>query len=161
MIVPVRFVYVRNRAKKNDYLVLVTTDMKLSEEEIVRLYGKRWSIEVFFKMCKSYLRLSKEYRSVSYDAMVAHVAIVFARYMLLAVEQRENRDMRSLGELFYLSVDELPDIQYMEALRLILARFAELIQKKTVLEENEVLKLLDAFIEELPSLWKYSLQICA
>jgi hypothetical protein len=69
--------------------------------------------------------------------------------------------MRSLGELFYLSVDELPDIQYMDALRLILARFAELIQKKTVLEENEVLKLLDAFIEELPSLWKYSLQICA
>ena len=135
--------------------------MELSEEEIVRLYGKRWSIEVFFKMCKSYLRLSKEYRSVSYDAMVAHVAIVFARYMLLAVEQRENRDMRSLGELFYLSVDELPDIQYMEALRLILARFAELIQKKTVLEENEVLKLLDAFIEELPSLWKYSLRICA
>jgi hypothetical protein len=58
-------------------------------------------------------------------------------------------------------VDELPDIQYMDALRLILARFAELIQKKTVLEENEVLKLLDAFIEELPSLWKYSLQICA
>jgi hypothetical protein len=112
-------------------------------------------------MCKSYLRLSKEYRSVSYVAMVAHVAIVFARYMLLAVEQRENRDMRSLGELFYLSVDELPDIQYMDALRLILARFAELIQKKTVLEENEVLKLLDAFIEELPSLWKNSLQICA
>ena len=60
MIVPVRFVYVRNRAKKNDYLVLVTTDMKLSEEEIVRLYGKRWGIEMFFKMCKSYLRLSKE-----------------------------------------------------------------------------------------------------
>ena len=161
IIVPVRFVYVRNRAKRNDYLVLVTTDMKLSEEEIVRLYGKRWSIEMFFKMCKSYLRLSKECRSVSYDAMVAHVAIVFARYMLLAVEQRENRDMRSLGELFYLSVDELPDIQYMDALRLILARFAELIQKKTVLEENEVLKLLDAFIEELPSLWKYSLRICA
>ena len=77
------------------------------------------------------------------------------------MEQRENWDMRSLGELLYLSVDELPDIQYMDALRLILARFAELIQKKTVLEENEVLKLLDAFIEELPSLWKYSLQICA
>ena len=118
---PVRFVYVRNRAKK-DYLVLVTTDMELSEEEVVRLYGKRWSIEVFFKMCKSYLRLGKECRSVSYDAMVAHVAIVFSRYMLLAVEQRENRDMRSLGELFYLSADELPDIRYMEALRLILSK---------------------------------------
>lgn len=50
------------------------------------------------------------------------------------------------------TIDELPDIQYMDALRLILARFAELIQKKTVLDETEVLKLLDAFIKELPSL---------
>ena len=157
---PVRFVYVRNRAKK-DYLVLVTTDMELSEEEIVRLYGKRWSIEVFFKMCKSYLRLGKECRSVSYDAMVAHVAIVFSRYMLLAVEQRENRDMRSLGELFYLSADELPDIRYMEALRLILSEFAELIQEKTVLEEKEVLELLNIFFAELPLLWRQTLQQCA
>ena len=154
---PVRFVYVRNRAKK-DYLVLVTTDMELSEEEVVRLYGKRWSIEVFFKMCKSYLRLGKECRSVSYDAMVAHVAIMFARYMLLAVEQRENRDMRSLGELFYLSADELPDIRYMEALRLILSKFAELIKEKTVLEEKEVLELLDIFFAELVLLWRQALQ---
>ncbi len=135
--------------------------MELSEEEIVRLYGKRWSIEVFFKMCKSYLRLGKECRSVSYDAMVAHVTIVFSRYMLLAVEQRENRDMRSLGELFYLSADELPDIRYMEALRLILSKFAELIQEKTVLEEKEVLELLDIFFAELPLLWRQTLQQCA
>ena len=160
VVVPVRFVYVRNRNKK-DYLVLVTTDMKLSEEEIVRLYGKRWNIEMFFKMCKSYLRLGRECRSVSYDAMVAHVAIVFARYMLLAVEQRENRDMRSLGELFYLSVDELPDIRYIHALRLILSRFAELIQKKTILEEKEVTELLNLFFEELPSVWRQTLQQCA
>ena len=75
--------------------------MELSEEVIVRLYGKRWSIEVFFKMCKSYLRLGKECRSVSYDAMVAHVAIVFSRYMLLAVEQRENRDSTASCKLHY------------------------------------------------------------
>lgn len=57
-----------------------------------------------------------------------YVSAVNPRYILLAVEQRENRDMRSLGELFYLSADELPDIRYMEALRLILSKFAELIQ---------------------------------
>ncbi len=92
--------------------------------------------------------------------MVAHVAIVFARYMLLAVEQRENRDMRSLGELFYLSVDELPDIRYIHALRLILSQFAELIQKKTVLEKKEVTELLNLFFEELPSVWRQTLQQC-
>ncbi|MCI1750787.1 MAG: hypothetical protein LKI17_05590 [Megasphaera cerevisiae] len=56
-------------------MVLITTDMTLSEDEIIRIYGKRWGIEVFFKMCKFYLKLSKECHSLSYDDMPAHVAV--------------------------------------------------------------------------------------
>ena len=69
--IPARVVYVRNRNKRKEYLCLISTDMSLSEEEIIRLYGKRWDIEVFFKVCKSYLRLSKECHSLSFDAMRA------------------------------------------------------------------------------------------
>lgn len=54
--------------------------------------------------------MEKDCRALSYDAMTAHVSIVFTRYMFLAVEQHESKDDRSLGELFYLSVDELPDV---------------------------------------------------
>ena len=99
---PVRLVFVRNRNHRKDWLVLVTTDMSLTAEEVIRIYSKRWGIEVFFKVCKSFLRLEKDCRSLSYDAMTAHVSIVFTRYMFLAVEQRECKDARSLGELFYL-----------------------------------------------------------
>lgn len=48
---PVRLVFVRNRNNRKDWLVLVTTDMSLTAEEVIRLYGKRWGIEVFFKVC--------------------------------------------------------------------------------------------------------------
>ena len=65
------------------YLVLLSTDTNLSEDEIMQLYGKRWDIEVFFKACKSLLRLTKECRSLSCDAMCAHTAIVFMRYMFV------------------------------------------------------------------------------
>ena len=44
--------------------------------------------------------MSKECRSISYDAMTAHTAVVFTRYMMLSIENRESRDERSLGELF-------------------------------------------------------------
>ena len=64
-----------NRNRRKDYLVLVTTDMSLGEEEVISLYGRRWGIEVFFKICKSYLHLSKDCRSIFYDAMTAHVAV--------------------------------------------------------------------------------------
>lgn len=40
---PVRLVYVRNKNKRSDYLVLVSTDLTLSEEEIIQTYGKRWN----------------------------------------------------------------------------------------------------------------------
>lgn len=47
--------------------------------------------------------------SLSYDALTAHVAIVLTRYMLIAMEQRQNEDQRTLGELFFFLVDELAD----------------------------------------------------
>lgn len=41
---------------------------------------------------------------MSYDAMTAHTAVVFTRYMMLSLESRESKDEWSLGELFlYLS----------------------------------------------------------
>lgn len=76
-----RLVFVRNRSNRKDYLVLLTTDITLSEDEIIRLYGKRWDIEVFFKTCKSVLKLTGECRSLSYDAMCTQTAVVFLRYM--------------------------------------------------------------------------------
>lgn len=93
-------VYVRNKNKCSDYLVLVSMDLTMSEEEIIQTYGKRWNIELFFKMCKSYLKLSKETRSISYDALTVHTVIVFACYMMLALKQRRNMDEQSLGEFF-------------------------------------------------------------
>ena len=93
------FVVDRNRNNWKDWLVLATKDMSLTVEEVIRIYGKRWGIEVFFKVCKSFLRLEKDSHYLSYDVMAAHVSIVFTRYMFLSVKQRECKDARSLGNL--------------------------------------------------------------
>ena len=75
--IPAKIVCVRNKANRKDWLAFICTDTTLSEEEIIRIYGKRWQIEVFFKTCKSMLNLIGECHSLSYDALTAHVAIVF------------------------------------------------------------------------------------
>jgi hypothetical protein len=41
-IIPAKVVYVRNRNNRKDYLCLISTDTTLSEDEIIRIYGKRW-----------------------------------------------------------------------------------------------------------------------
>jgi hypothetical protein len=45
--VPVRILFVRDRNRSKKWLALLSTDFVLTYEEIIRIYGKRWDIEVF------------------------------------------------------------------------------------------------------------------
>lgn len=36
-----------------EYLCIISIDVGLKEEEIIRIYGKHWDIKVFFKVCKA------------------------------------------------------------------------------------------------------------
>jgi hypothetical protein len=121
----------------------------MDEEEIIRIYSKRWKIEVFFKVCKSYLKLAKECRSLSYDAITAHTAIVFARYMMLAVENRESEDPRTLGELFTYFIDEIADVTFAQAFRLIMDLFSNMMTERFELSEEEISSMIDSFIAAL------------
>ena len=99
--IPARIIYVRNKSNRKDWISLISTDLDISEEEIIRRYGARWNIEVYFKTCKQYLKLLKECNSPSFDAFTCHLAIVAVRYMILSVSQRSNSDDRTVGELFW------------------------------------------------------------
>ena len=149
-VIPAKVVYVRNKRKRKEYLCLISTDLSLTEDEIIRIYGKRWDIEVFFKVCKSYLRLSKECRCLSYDAITAHTAIVFARYMMLSIENRESRDERSLGELFLYCSDEMADITWIQAFHLIMETFRKQLSDYLELSEKQISTMMDAFMKALP-----------
>ena len=147
--IPARVVYVRNRSNRKDYLCLISTSTVIDENEIIRIYGKRWQIEVFFKICKSYLKLTSECRSLSYDAMSAHVAVVFSRYMLLSVEHRETEDPRTLGELFLYFSDELADITFAQAFIQIMEMFREEMKDRFDLDEATISEMIDRFITAL------------
>ena len=157
-IIPAKVVYVRNRNKRKEYLCLISTDISLDEAEIIRIYGKRWDIEVFFKVCKSYLSLSKECNSLSYDAMTAHTAVVFTRYMILSLENRESSDNRSLGELFLHFSDEMSDITWIQAFQMMLQMFRTILADYCELSDEKIDELVDAFMNAIPALLKTQLK---
>ena len=157
-IIPAKVVYVRNKNKRNEYLCLISTDISLSEDEIIRIYGKRWDIDVFFKVCKSALLLTKGYHGLSYDALTAHISIVFARYMLLAVAKRGNEDERTLGELFYLMVSEVADLSFRESMLLIVSAMMDAVEDMFRLTDTQVNGLLERFLGNLPEHLRRSLQ---
>ncbi len=155
--IPAKVVCVRNNRNKKDWVAFICTNPDLSEEEIIRIYGKRWQIEVFFKTCKSYLNLIGECHSLSYDALTAHVAIVFARFMMLALEQRKNEDERTLGELFFFFCDELSDITFCESFRLILKSVFESIYAVFQASDSQMDLFIEEFIKHLPVFLKNAL----
>lgn len=156
--IPAKIVCVRNKSKKKDWLAILCTDTSLSEEEIIRTYGKRWDIEVFFKSCKSYLRLVKECRSTSYDALNAHTAIVFTRYMMLSVAQRRNADDKTLCELFFCLMDELDDITFSQSMQIIMNALMDSVMEYFHITEQELEKFTASFIQRLPKYMQEALK---
>lgn len=146
---PLKIVFVQNRNNRREWLAILTTDLGLDNAEIIRIYGMRWSIETFFKMAKSHLKLGTEFQGRSFDMMISHTTIVFSRYLILEWERRENNDERSLGGLFYLFADEVMNLDLKTALRQLMAFVLNLLPNKP--ENYEYLSQLHNWISELPS----------
>ena len=157
--IPAKIICVRNRSNHKEWLALICTDISLSEEDIIQTYGKRWDIEVFFKTCKSMLKLETGCHSLSYDALTAHTAIVFARYMLIAVETRLNEDDRTGGEMFFIICDEIQDISFQKSMLLILQSVIEVTTEKLGLAEDKVDDLMNEIISRLPVYIRNSLDL--
>lgn len=85
----------------------------------------RWSIETFFKVTKSYLKLGSEFQGRSFDQLISHTTIVFSRYLAMEYERRQSSDDRMLGGLFFLFADEVRDLDFQTALQQLMSIFLE------------------------------------
>ncbi len=147
--IPVRLVFVRNRNNKSEYIVLLCTDLSLSDSEIVRLYGNRWSIELFFCAGKSLLNLGSEFQGIGYDMTVSSTAIVFTRYIILEWMRRKNNDTRSMCELFYVCCDDVQDMELSTALKTLLSILAKGLKEAAITITEEIKsQLINWFVSQ-------------
>ncbi len=109
---------------------ITTNDSNWSEFQIERLEYER-NLHILHQ-----LNLIGECHSLSYDALTAHTAIVFVRYMLLALEQRSSEDQRTLGEMFFFLVDEMADITFSHSIQILMQAMIASLQ--------QILKLSDS-----------------
>jgi len=134
--------------KKRGWLAVLSTDILKVDEEIIRLYGKRWDIEVFFKMCKQHLKLVKEVQIRNYDGLIAHTSMVIARYNMLSLFQRERIDQRSFGDLFREYNEELSNISFIYALDRIMRLAIATLRKIYNLSDKIISSMLDVIMGE-------------
>ncbi|UXC22393.1 IS4 family transposase [Heyndrickxia coagulans] len=157
--VPIKVVFVRNRNKKSDWLAILSTDCTLSDQEIIRIYGMRWDIEVFFKTTKSLLKLQKEFQSRSYDALISHTTIVFARYIVLSWQNRCSVDDRTLSGMFYELCDEIDDLDWAVALQQLVEILEDTLDKSNKKIQQLIKSQLQQWIAGLPNYIKVYLPV--
>ena len=124
--IPVKIIFVRNRNKRSECLYILSTDIELSDAEIIRIYGNRWSIEVFFKASKSLFQFSQKVQNRSYNANICHTTIIFTRYILLEWIRRNENSPKTYGTLFFNMCEDIQDMELPDTLRSLMKLFIEI-----------------------------------
>ena len=127
------------------------TDIHSKGMNVIAMIKK--SSRIKYSYCGEQLNIKEifgECHSLSYDALTAHVAIVFTRYMLLAMEQRQNEDQRTLGELFFFLVDEMADITFSRSLAILMAVLMASLQEILKLSDEQLTAFTADFEARLP-----------
>lgn len=83
-LVPVRWVFVRDRTGTHREEYFFTTDLELTPGEIVESYTARWNIETTFQEMRSYLKLEKT-RSWTEKTVLRTAPCLFGLYAVIAV----------------------------------------------------------------------------
>ena len=90
--------------------------------------------------------------------MNAHVAIVFSRYMMLSVAQRENEDDKTICELCFCLLDEMEDITFSRSMRIIIDALMNTVMEYFHITEAQLKEFTVSFIQRLPKYMQEALE---
>ena len=95
--VPVRIFLIR-RTKHGKWNGLLTTDTEMDFFKAWKTYSRRWSLEVVFKDCKTYLGFGK-CQSTCFASQIAAATLCCLQYNVLSVARRFS-DYETIGGMF-------------------------------------------------------------
>jgi hypothetical protein len=139
---PVKLFYIKYKHAQN-WTLLLTTDLSLSFAKAMELYQIRWSIEVFFKDCKQYLRLGKA-QNICLSGQIADISLTFITYMILALKKR-FASYETIGNLFREAKSELLEATIAEKILFVFAKILGQLLDMLAIDVNEsMMKIIDA-----------------
>ena len=129
--IPVKLFYCKMNKKKR-WHCLLTTNLELDFEQAFEIYATRWTIEVFFKECKQFLRLGK-CEARSFEAQIAAATLCMLQYNTLSMVKRFE-SYETLGVLFRQTKAETIELTVKERIYLIIIEIINEIAMKTDFE---------------------------
>ncbi len=124
-----KIVYLHSYHDPKKILVLASTDLSLTPEEIVQKYSVRWGCETEFFNMKEFLGLGYETRSTDFDNQNAFANIACIRATLIELRRRLTNDIRAVGEIARDVKETMRVMPLSEAISILLKMLSDLPEK--------------------------------
>ena len=132
----VKIVFIRT---KENLIPIFSTNIHLSDLEIINTYKKRWNIEQGYKDLREYFQFGKEENRI-YEALIARITLSFLAYNLTSYIIRINNEPQTLGNLFKDLECQLETLAI--SMELFLKILENLLQTTEIVKRNKDLELI-------------------
>ena len=132
----VKIVFIRT---KENLIPIFSTNIHLSDLEIINTYKKRWNIEQGYKDLREYFQFGKEENRI-YESLIARITLSFLAYNLTSYINRINNEPQTLGNLFKDLECQLETLAI--SMELFLKILENLLQTTEIVKRNKDLELI-------------------
>ena len=122
---------------KDNLIPIISTNIILSDVEIINTYKKRWNIEQGYKDLREYFQFGKEENRI-YEALIARITLSFLAYNLTSYINRVQNEPQTLDNLFRDLECQLEALAI--SMELFLKILEELIKSQEIVKRNKDLE---------------------
>jgi len=135
---------------KDKLIPIVSTDLDISDNEIIEIYKRRWDIEQGYKELRQHFGFGQEENRI-YEALIARITLSFFTYNIVSYINRMNNEPKTIGGLFKDLECELATLAI--AMQTFIAILDEVAKIDDVINRNEdfmsIISILRDVTEEL------------
>jgi len=84
---------------KDKLIPIVSTDLEITDDEIIEIYKRRWDIEQGYKELRQHFGFGQEENRI-YEALIARITLSFFTYNIVSYINRMSNEPKTIGGLF-------------------------------------------------------------
>jgi hypothetical protein len=138
-----KIVFIKTKEK---LIPIASTDLTISDEEIIETYKRRWDIEQGYKELREHFGFGKEENRI-YEALIARITLSFFTYNIVSYINRISNEPKTMGGLFKDLECELHTLAI--AMQVFITILDEIAKIEDIVNRNEDLVSIIAVLQDV------------
>ena len=130
----------------NKLIPIVSTDIEITDTEIIEIYKRRWDIEQGYKELRQHFGFGEEENRI-YEALIARITLSFFTYNIVSYINRISNEPQTIGGLFKDLECELSTLAI--AMQTFIAILEEIAKIDDIVNRNEDLTSIISVLQDV------------